>query len=137
MTFPTWHARSGCAIGARSLPAGAAVRSDLPRLLGGDCCGGLLLLAHRRGLGLAAAGADRHIAQDAAGGPVPLARLAEVARLLDVVVVVVAELQVRGNELEELLRTLTEGRQFFCCQLHIGRRMSGATSSVTWCAQHI
>jgi len=45
---------------------------------------------------LAASGPHGHVAHGAAGGPVPLAVLAEVARLVDVVVVEVAELGVHA-----------------------------------------
>jgi len=45
---------------------------------------------------LASAGPHGHVAHGAAGGPVPLAVLAEVARLVDVVVVEVAELGVHA-----------------------------------------
>lgn len=49
-----------------------------------------------QGTVLAAAGADGDVAHGAAGGPVALAVLAEVARLVDVVVVEVAELGVHA-----------------------------------------
>ena len=49
-----------------------------------------------RALVLAASPADGHVAERAALGPVPAARLAEVARLRQAVVVVVAELGVGG-----------------------------------------
>ena len=45
---------------------------------------------------LAAAGTDWHVPHGSSGGPISLAMLAEVARLVDVVVVVVAELGVHA-----------------------------------------
>lgn len=47
--------------------------------------------AAARRLGFAAAGADRHIAESAAGGPVALAAFAEVSRLINVVIVEITE----------------------------------------------
>ena len=66
-------------------------------------------------LALAATGSDRDVPHGAPGGPVPLAVPAEVPRLVDVVVVVVAELGVEASAprtREDLLRLLhTFGRR--------------------------
>ena len=53
--------------------------------------------ANRGGiLVLPAAGSHRNVPHGAASGPVPLAALAEMARLIDVVVIVVAEFRVHA-----------------------------------------
>ena len=80
------HGGVGGVVGRRGHGGGGGAGADAVEEVGGG--GGVLVLA--------AAGADGDVAHGAAGGPVALAVLAEVARLVDVVVVEVAELGVHA-----------------------------------------